>query len=151
MPQSGLLPNRANSIINNLSGYTGTVYVGLATTDSNPVVSGDTVTGIVEVTKSAATGYSRVKLDSNLVTAATGGKSYNKAYIKFDEVLPVAGWGTIRYLVFYDAATAGNPIAIAKLASDVPTAQNEMPVFRPGTDFSTANVKLAITMFDGQA
>lgn len=149
MPQSGLLPNRANSIINNLSGYNGTIYVGLATTDTTPTVSGDSVTGITEVTKSATTGYSRVKLDSALMTSATGGKSYNKAYIKFDEVL--SSWGEIGYLVFYDAATAGNPLAIATLATPKTPTVNEMPVFRPGSDFSTANLKLAITMYDGQA
>ena len=78
-----------------------TVYVGLST--STPAVGG---TGVTEPTI-GTNGYARVAT-SGLWGAASSGNITNSSAITFPA--PTGSWSasTCTYLVFYDAATAGN-------------------------------------------
>ena len=99
-----------------------TMYVGLATTACS-----DSATG-TEVSTSA-TGYARVAVTSSLAnwagtqssgstTASTGtnGTTSNNAAVTFPS--PTGNWGSVGWVVIWDASTAGNAwICIALTAS----------------------------------
>ena len=133
---SGLTPSKANTIINQLTGYdsSSSVYLGLST--SAPVVSGTTIT----YTEPSGNGYARVKLDSSVMNAATNGAATNKATIKFDEVRD-SSWGQITHLILFSSATGDNPIGVAQLTAPITPSVGSMPIFRVG------NFGASITMY----
>jgi hypothetical protein len=86
-----------------------TLYIGLSTT--TPAKNG---TGVTEPVGGA---YARIAVTNNLANwpAAVAGAKSNGAVFQFPQ--PSATWGTVTYVVIYDAAVAGNLVAYAILAA----------------------------------
>lgn len=90
-----------------------TIYVGLSST-----APADDGTG---VTEPSGGGYARVATASTDWNSASGGQITNANDITFPQA--TADWGTMSYIVLYDAASAGNLLAYAALTT-AKTVQN---------------------------
>ena len=84
-----------------------TIYVGLSTTQPSEDGTG--------VTEPSAGGYARVATAATDWNAASGGQITNATDIVFPQA--TADWGTVSYIVLYDAATGGNLLAYAALTT----------------------------------
>ena len=89
-----------------------TLYVGLSTT--TPAGDG---TGVTEPSGNA---YARVAVTNNATnfpaaTGTTNGSKANGTTITFPTA--TGAWGTVTYVVFYDAAAAGNLVAFGALTT----------------------------------
>ena len=85
-----------------------TLYVGLSLTTSNKAGS---------YSEPSVGGYARVPLVNNATNfpAAAGGTKTNATVVAFPA--PTADWGTVLSLFLSDAATGGNVLAMADLAT----------------------------------
>ena len=85
-----------------------TLYVGLATNASNK-------SGLV--TEPSGGGYARVPIANNTTNfpVSVGGTKSNAVQVSFSS--PTASWGTIQSIFVADAATGGNVLAMADLAT----------------------------------
>ena len=109
-----------NSIMNALTGREyntlgGTMYLGLSLTAPN-----DLGEGITE--PNSSTGYERVLIGTYgspatyKMSAAQNGSSTNTTAILFPRAK--TNWGTVKYAVFFTAATGGTFIGWAKLETE---------------------------------
>lgn len=93
-----------------ISAFPNTLYFALSTT--TPTSTG------TNVTEPTGNGYARVSVAN---TTAKWGTASNKQKANVDAItFPAAtgaGWGTITYVVVYDASTAGNVVAWAAVTS----------------------------------
>lgn len=85
-----------------------TLYIGLHTTKASRLAQ-------IEV-KTTGTGYSRTAIPTGAFDAAVRGITQNNVSITLPA--PTGDWGTINSIGIYDAATAGNLLAV--IATSVP-------------------------------
>lgn len=139
MAFSNYLLNKLNQLAFGNTGFTppATVFVGLSTTTPN--ADGSNVTE-----PSAANGYARVSManDTSHWHSApgqppTGERQSNVLAVAFAQATG-AGWGTVTYVVFYDAASGGNFLGFGQLSP----AQNVVA----GDTFSFLADQLTTTM-----
>lgn len=101
----------ANKILDHIHGkasYTApSVYIGLSTT--TPALGG---TGVTEPSGSA---YARVATSAATWGSAASGATTNAAAITFPTA--TGSWGTVTYVVAYDASTAGNLLWYSSITS----------------------------------
>lgn len=99
-----------NKVLDHVVGKTAftmpTAHVALFTAAPSDAGGGTEVTGGA---------YARVATSGATWTAATGGATDNAAAINFPT--PTASWGTVTHFALFDAATAGNMLAWAPLAT----------------------------------
>lgn len=104
-----------NALINHVfraTAYTApaNIYVGLSTTACSDSATGTEVTGGSYARVSVATGTS-----TWAATSGTNGTTSNSGAVNF--ATPSAGWGTVSYVVLYDALTSGNPMVCTALTT----------------------------------
>jgi hypothetical protein len=116
MPNSNYLDTQLNKLAFGATAFTppATIYIGLSTT--TPTQAG---TGITEPVGSA---YARVAVVNNVTNwvaqtaqPGTGQGQANGTIITFPAA--TGAWGTVTYLVAYDAAAAGNFLGFGILAT----------------------------------
>jgi hypothetical protein len=116
LPYSTYLDTQLNKMVFGGTAYTvpTTLYVGLSTT--TPSANG---TG---VTEPSGGGYARVAVTNNTTNWApagtqpsTGQQQINNTAITFPSA--TASWGTVTYVVIYDAPTGGNLLAFGALTT----------------------------------
>lgn len=89
-------------------------------------ISEPTATGTNVGEPSAASGYSRVKLED--LSAPTNGIVTNNADISFDE--STASWGTVTHFVIYDDLVGGNLLMYGALSTPRAVEANTVMVIR---------------------
>lgn len=122
MPHTTYTLNKvAEAVVGKTTFTAPTVYVGLSTT--TPVAAG---TG---ATEPSGNGYARVS--GTTWATASGGATSNSAAISFAKA--TGSWGTVTYVVAYDASTAGNMLWFAPLGASKSIAADDTPSFATGS------------------
>lgn len=105
----------------------GTYYIGLWTSTLS-----NSSTGSTAGEPAGGTSYSRVSVTNNgsYWDAVSGGATANTTLIAFP--MATGSWGTITYVGICDAASNGNMIAYAQLASPVSVSTYDTVLFQPG-------------------
>ena len=105
----------------------GTYYIGLWT---SPLTNTSTGSSAGEASGGS---YARVAVTNNGSNwdAVSGGATANTTLIAFP--MATGSWGTITYVGICDAASNGNMIAYAQLASPVAVSTYDTVLFQPGS------------------
>jgi hypothetical protein len=99
-----------------------TIHLALSTADPEEDESG--------VAEPSGNGYARVETSASDWAAASAGAISNAAALSFPEAS--GSWGTITYLVLYDASTAGNMLAAGALTESKAIGNGEVLQFAIG-------------------
>jgi hypothetical protein len=108
-----------------ISAFPATLYVGLSTT--TPTSTG---TNITEPTGNAYARVSYANTNANWGTASAKSKS-NQTAITFTTA--TGGWGTITYVVLFDASTGGNAVLWAPVTTSFAVYNTYQVVFAIGS------------------
>jgi hypothetical protein len=123
MPQTTFTLNKVAEAIVGKTTFTAPVnYVGLSTT--TPVIAG---TGATEPVGNA---YARVTTSAATWATAAAGVTSNATAVTFPTA--TGTWGTVTYVVVFDAVTAGNLLWFAPLGVSKTVGSGDTPAFAIG-------------------
>jgi hypothetical protein len=127
MPNTTYTDNALLNAMHGKASYTApsNLYVGLSTT--TPTAGG------TNVTEPSGGAYARVTVPSSSFGSASSGSITNTSTVNFTQA--TASWGTITYVVVYDASSAGNLLWYAPYSQVVPSGVTLS--FSPGSMTST--------------
>lgn len=123
---SALTDYQENALLDYI--FSSTTYWALSTT--TPSDDG------TNVTEPSGSGYARVTVAASSMSDAASGAIDNSAIVSFPEA--TGSWGTVTYLVIYDAASGGNALMYFELTTSKAISSGEMPRFSIGAFDMTA-------------